>query len=72
MTSRMPPVPPDNQSRRGTGESKQMSSAQTSHGQQRAQNPDRQGQQGNIRQNTINLGYQQDRGSSHRPHRRGG
>ena len=58
MTSKMPPVPPENQSRKGTGDSKQMSADQAPHGQQRVQNPD---QQGNIKQNTTNQGHQQDR-----------
>lgn len=53
MTSKMPPVPPDNQSRKGTGEAP--------HGRQRVENPNEQGQQGNIKQNTTNQGYQQDR-----------
>lgn len=61
MTSKMPPVPPENQSCKGTGDSKQMSADQTARGQQRAQNADQQGQQGNIKQNTTNQGYQQDR-----------
>ena len=61
MASKMPPVPPGNQSRKGTGDSKQMSADQLPQGQQRAQNPDQQGQQGNIQQNTTNQGYQQDR-----------
>jgi hypothetical protein len=61
MTSKMPPVPPDNQSRKGTGDTKQMSPDQTPRGQQRVENPDKQGDQGNIKQNTTNQGYQQDR-----------
>lgn len=61
MTSKKPPVPPQNQSPKGTGDDKQMSADQASHGQQRVQNPDQQGQQGNIKQNTTNQGYQQDR-----------
>jgi hypothetical protein len=61
MTSKMPPVPPENQSHKGTGDSKKMSADQAPHGQQRAQNPHQQGQQGNIKQNTTNQGYQQDR-----------
>lgn len=61
MASKMPPVPPDNQSRKGTGDSKQTSADQLSQDKQRAQNPDQQGQQGNIKQNTTNQGYQQDR-----------
>lgn len=61
MASKMPPVPNANQSQKGTGDTKQVPSDQTPHGQQRAQNPDQQGQQGNIKQNTTNQGYQQDR-----------
>jgi hypothetical protein len=61
MTSKMPPVPSDNQSRKGTGDNKEMSSDQTPHGRRRAENPNQQGQQGNIKQNTTNQGYQQDR-----------
>lgn len=61
MTSKMPPVPPDNQSRKGTGDDKQMSPDKAPHGRQRVENPNEQGQQGNIRQNTTNQGYQQDR-----------
>ncbi|MCK1394194.1 hypothetical protein [Bradyrhizobium sp. 1] len=61
MTGKMPPVPAENQSPKGTGDSKQARADQTVHGQQRAQNPDQQGEQGNIKQNTTNQGYQQDR-----------
>jgi hypothetical protein len=61
MTGKMPPVPPANQSTKGTGDSKQTAADQAMHGQQRVQNPDQQGQQGNIKQNTTNQGYQQDR-----------
>jgi hypothetical protein len=60
MTGKMPPVPAENQSPKGTGDSKQVSST-APRDQQRAQNPDQQGQQGNIKQNTTNQGYQQDR-----------
>lgn len=61
MTSKMPPVPHANQSPKGTGDTKQVPPDQAPHGQQRAQNPDQQGQQANIKQNTTNQGYQQDR-----------
>jgi hypothetical protein len=61
MTSKMPPVPPDNQSRKGTGDDKQMSADQAARGTQRVENLNEQGQQGNIKQNTTNQGYQQDR-----------
>ncbi|MBH5367045.1 hypothetical protein [Bradyrhizobium glycinis] len=61
MASKMPPVPDANQSPKGTGDNKQVRADQTPHGQRRVQNPDQQGQQGNIKQNTTNQGYQQDR-----------
>lgn len=61
MTGKMPPVPPASQSHKGTGDTKQVPADQAPHGRQHAQNPDQQGQQGNIKQNTTNQGYQQDR-----------
>ncbi|MGY3036811.1 hypothetical protein ACVIIV_005981 [Bradyrhizobium sp. USDA 4354] len=61
MASKMPPVPDANQSPKGTGDSKQVRADETPRGQKRVQNPDQQGQQGNIKQNTTNQGYQQDR-----------
>ncbi|WP_314945778.1 hypothetical protein [Bradyrhizobium cosmicum] len=61
MASKMPPVPNASQSPKGTGDSKQARADETPHGQQRVQNPDQQGQQGNTKQNTTNQGYQQDR-----------
>ena len=55
-----PPTPPDNRSPKGTGDAK---SADT--GAHPTGNADRnlseQGRQGNIKQNTTNQGYQQDR-----------
>lgn len=61
MANKMPPVPPDNQSHKGTGDRKQMAANQAPHGRQRVENPNEQGHQGNIKQNTTNQGYQQDR-----------
>lgn len=61
MTGKMPPVPPENQSHKGTGDSKQPPADQAAHGRHRPENPDQQGHQGNIKQNTTNQGYQQDR-----------
>jgi hypothetical protein len=61
MASKMPPVPDANKSPKGTGDSKQVRADETPHGKRRVQNPDQQGQQGNIKQNTTNQGYQQDR-----------
>jgi hypothetical protein len=57
-----PPVPPEGQSHKGPGDA--------SHGRDRSdiakadkrdRNVDQQGRQGNIRENTRNQGYQQDR-----------
>jgi len=61
MASKAPPVPPENQSQKGTGDPKTIPLDQAPHGKQRVQNPEQQGQQGNIKQNTTNQGYQQDR-----------
>ena len=46
---------------KGTGDPKKVVRDEAPHGQQRLQNPEQQGQQGNIKQNTTNQGYQQDR-----------
>jgi hypothetical protein len=56
----MPPVPPHNQSPMGTGDDKHVAADQ-GQGKPNAQNPDKIGRQGNIKQNTTNQGYQQDR-----------
>jgi hypothetical protein len=61
MTSKPPPVPPANQSHKGPGDHKSVPVDQTPHGLQRGQNPDKQGQQANTKQNTTHQGYQQDR-----------
>jgi hypothetical protein len=61
MTGKVPPVPRENRSPKGTGDARQAARDQTPHGEKRVQNPDQQGQQGNIKQNTTNQGYQQDR-----------
>jgi hypothetical protein len=61
MTGKIPPVPPENRSSKGTGDAKEIARDQTRHGGKRVQNPEQQGQQGNIKQNTTNQGYQQDR-----------
>jgi hypothetical protein len=57
MSSKVPPVPPQNRSPKGTGDPKKVVRDETPHGQQRVQK----GQQGNIKQNTTNQRYQQDR-----------
>jgi hypothetical protein len=58
MARKPPPVPRENRSRNGTG------SAPTPRDEKRdaaPKNLSEQGRQGNIRQNTRNQGYQQDR-----------
>nr|AGU12327.1 hypothetical protein [uncultured organism] len=59
MTSKMPPVPQDNRSPKGTGEDPTTHTADPHFKAQ--DNPDKIGQQGNSKVNTTNQGYQQDR-----------
>lgn len=61
MTSKPPPVPPENQSHKGTGDAKAPETGSSQHGQDRSKNLAEQGQQANTKQNTTNQGYQQDR-----------
>jgi hypothetical protein len=56
-----PPVPPDNQSHKGTGDPKTGNAHQAQKGPGHIENPREQGQAGNIVQNTTHQGYQQDR-----------
>ena len=56
--SKMPPVPPEQRSPKGPGSDPKFTERDAIPGQE---NFDEQGQQGNIRQNTHNQGYQQDR-----------
>lgn len=62
--SKSPPVPPANRSPKGTGDAK-TGAAKKGAPLQAAppypENFDEQGQTGNIKQNTTNQGYQQDR-----------
>lgn len=60
MTSKMPPVPPENRSPKGTGGDPQMTQGQDA-GNPQKQNPDKIGQAGNSKVNTTHQGYQQDR-----------
>ena len=55
-----PPVPPENRSQKGTGEEKGVRK-NIDPTKSKDQNPEQQGEQGNIKQNTTNQGYQQDR-----------
>ena len=59
MSSKMPPVPPANRSSKGPGSSPDAPKDTTTNA--RPENYDEQGQTGNIKQNTTNQGYQQDR-----------
>ena len=56
-----PPVPPDNQSHKGTGDVRSGNPHQAAKPKSRIDNPREEGQQANIAQNTTNQGYQQDR-----------
>src|SRR5437879_3846007 len=56
-----PPVPPDNQSHKGTGDPKTGNAHQIQKGRVHIDNPREQGQAGNTAQNTTHQGYQQDR-----------
>ena len=55
-----PPTPPDNRSPKGTGDAKQADTGAHPTGHE-DRNLAEQGRQGNIKQNTTNQGYQQDR-----------
>lgn len=66
MSKQQPPVPPDNRSPKGP----QDTPGQDTSGKDpapdlkdanRQRNPEQQGRQGNIKQNTTHQGYQQDR-----------
>jgi hypothetical protein len=56
--SKMPPVPPEQRSDKGPGSDPKIEVDENIPGRE---NFDTQGRQGNIKQNTTNQGYQQDR-----------
>ena len=58
--SKLPPVPHDNLSHAGPGETVRDHTADRNHA-HGAVNPDQRGQQANTRINTTHQGYQQDR-----------
>jgi hypothetical protein len=58
--SHLPPVPPENRSDKGPGSDPKASTADRIPD-RRNRNLAEQGRQGNIKQNTTNQGYQQDR-----------
>jgi hypothetical protein len=60
MSSRLPPVPGENRSPKGTGSSPDQP-ANLKSAKDPADNPDKMGQQGNSKVNTTHQGYQQDR-----------
>ena len=60
MPSQMPPVPPANRSPKGPGAAPQPAK-DTSRHKAAPENLAEQDRQGNIKQNTTNQGYQQDR-----------
>ena len=60
MPSKMPPVPPANRSKQGTGAAPEAPKDTAPH-KQVPENLEEQGRHGNIKQNTTNQGYQQDR-----------
>jgi len=63
MTNRPPPVPPANRSPKGPGGDNEapLDTASAKRDANRQRNLTEQGRQGNIKQNTSNQGYQQDR-----------
>lgn len=56
--SKMPPVPSEQRSNKGPGSDPEFQKEEDIPGRE---NFDQQGRQGNIKQNTTNQGYQQDR-----------
>jgi hypothetical protein len=59
MSSKPPPIPPEQRSRKGPGPITERSESEEVR--QQEKNFGEQGRQGNIKQNTTNKGYQQDR-----------
>lgn len=60
MTAKMPPVPPGNRSPKGTGE-RSRAPKDTAPDAGAPENLKEEGRFGDIKQNTTNQGYQQDR-----------
>jgi len=56
--TKMPPVPPEQRSPKGTGSDPKLKQDNTVPDRE---NLDQQGRQANIKENTTNQGYQQDR-----------
>jgi hypothetical protein len=60
MSAHPPPVPPDQQSHKGPETTPQARDAEAA-ADPRQRNLAEQGRQGNVKQNTTNKGFQQDR-----------
>uniref|UniRef100_UPI0031014380 hypothetical protein n=1 Tax=Neorhizobium sp. EC2-8 TaxID=3129230 RepID=UPI0031014380 len=60
MSTRLPPTPSENLSHKGSGEQTHRPDIKSGK-LQAANDPDKQGQQGNTKVNTTHQGYQQDR-----------
>jgi hypothetical protein len=58
IMSKMPPVPPEQRSNKGPGSDPNFAKEEEIPGRE---NFDQQGRHGNVKQNTTNQGYQQDR-----------
>ena len=61
MSSHPPPVPPEQRPRRGGAELPSEKEKPAEQFQNTQRNTAEQGRQGNVKQNTTNQGYQQDR-----------
>jgi hypothetical protein len=61
MSSKLPPVPPENQSDKGPVSAGHPEDQGTQVGNPQKQNPDKIGQAGNSKVNTTHQGLQQDR-----------
>jgi len=60
MTSKAPPVPPDQRSEKGVAQPQDVEAAPVK-GSGQTDNPDKRGQTANTKINTTHQGYQQDR-----------
>jgi hypothetical protein len=62
MSSHPPPVPPEQRSDKGSDAVDESRTSKPKHGyDDKSRNLGGQGRQGNVKQNTTNTGYQQDR-----------
>ena len=61
MSAHPPPVPPEQQSPHEKSDPKTSSGGQSERDNRANRNLGEQGRQGNVKQNTTNTGYQQDR-----------